>query len=64
MMNKQAIKCKGIDPRLLQWLESNLQVLACWRDEMTGIGPGEIDLINCLDTHHSWLSAELARLKA
>ncbi|MEM6412190.1 MAG: hypothetical protein AAF683_11720 [Pseudomonadota bacterium] len=52
------------DRTMLGWLRSQLRVLEAWRAELIARGETDLETLERLDRHHTWLSSEIARLEA
>lgn len=47
----------------LEWLESQVGVLDCWIEDVSTSPEADINLLECIQGHRKWLSAELTVLK-
>lgn len=51
------------DKTMLGWLRSQLRVLEAWQAELLRRGESDLEAIERLDKHHTWLCAEIERLE-
>lgn len=50
------------DVQMTCWLQSQLQIMTVWMDELATRPDSDLTALERLERHHQWLSGELARL--
>ncbi|MEO0881420.1 MAG: hypothetical protein AAFY34_01695 [Pseudomonadota bacterium] len=52
------------DPTMLGWLKNQLRVLDAWQAELVCRGESDLETLERLDRHQTWLMSEIVRLEA
>ena len=50
------------DVQMTCWLQSQLQIMTVWMDELATRPDGDLTALERLERHRQWLSSELDRL--
>ena len=50
------------DSAMLCWLQSQLRVIAAWRDELALRSDPDFEALERLEHHYQWLASEVSRL--
>lgn len=52
------------DTAMINWLRTQVRILEAWREEVASRGQIDLPMIERLEAHYQWLTAEVAYLEA